>query len=255
MSRFVDEPQQPEAPQKPKKMQTRRADPFYIWMLVLIAIVALLTVAVTSFFAASSQYAASSNPTGGVSSEVLSSLPSTFSQEQQTASAPADTSSAASSIGVSSQDTVSGSASSEAGASSEQVSSDVVNSAPAVDHTKADQFFAQNVIDSEKENGLNEAASTAAIVKVYEDGIGRWKTAVNDMVNRIDRLTDTDALKQQAAWADDAAKQIDEQKKNLTEDSGTAKQLEIAEFTYELYRTRAQELYRQLYRLDPDFRL
>lgn len=248
MSRFADESPQPK--KEPVK-KDRRMDPFYVWMLVSMAVVLIITVGLTVYFLSTAR-PDSSEPDGTPSDTLISGTSSTEETPSQVESNPTGATSVQD-TSVPDTSTESVPSSEESAASSETDPS----SASETDRVAATAAFLKNRIDRETEGALTEAGSTTMILNVYDHAITEWETALNQLVNHLDRYITTGerVTEEQKRWANQTETQIEAERKKITEDSGTAKQLEIAQFSYELYRARALELFIRLYHFNPTYEI
>lgn len=230
MNRYKDD-----SPQTPGN--ARRTDPFYILMLILIAVVAALTVSVVAFLISSGRTAASSGTESGDSS-VGSSVSSDSASSDAASSDPASSGSASSDASLD--------ASSAAGSSGSAHPS----SASAEDAAMA--AFEENTIDRKKEAALLSAQSTTEILKVYDTTFTEWKTAVAQMITQL-KTYRVDLSQEQTRWLSETDAAI-VAKDKTAQAGGSAQQIEAAEYKCQLYRDRARVLFARLAQYNPDYR-
>ena len=235
MNRYKDD-----SPQTPG--DARRTDPFYILMLILIAVVAALTVSVVAFLISSGRTAASSGTESGDSS-VESSVSS------ESVSSELASSSTTSSDLASSGSELSGASS---GASSTAGSSGSAHPSSASTEDTAMAAFEENTIDRKKEAALLSAQSTTEILKVYDTTFAEWKTAVAQMMTQL-KTYRVDLSQEQTRWLSETDAAI-AAKDKTAQAGGSAQQIEAAEYKCQLYRDRARVLFARLAQYNPDYR-
>lgn len=147
-----------------------------------------------------------------------------------------------------SSESASDSASSESSdaTSSEEVSSSVSSS------DSTDEKFDSNPIDAELEEEMKNANTTTDAVEIYNKKIEKWKNVIQREVTIISTRS-ADAKTEQSTWEQMAASLISEKEKQCAQQGGSAAQLELAGYIYDLYRSRAKDLYHIALEIDPTF--
>lgn len=230
MSRYI--PDSPKDRSRSVKTKKRRMDPFYILMIILMAVVAALTVSTVAFLISSGRHAL---------------LTSSQNASSELSSSESETSADPSSLQPESQNETS----SNAGSSSES-NPDFDDPSSGTASLAADAAFAENSIDQKKEAALMNADSTTEILQVYDTTLTEWKNAVQKMYMLL-KDSQVDLTSEQNVWMTETAKSIAAKETELNE-GGSAKQIEVAEYKCQLYRDRAQVLFARILKLNPNYR-
>lgn len=211
----------------------RRMDPFYVLMLILVAVVAALTVSVVAFLVSTGRTGGASSAESAASSEVESAV-SSEAPESAASDLPesADGSSSAESSGATS-------------------GSGATSSAGSVEDA-AMATFEENTIDRKKEAALLRAQNTTEILSVYDATLTEWKTAVNQMVTKL-RTYRVELSQEQADWLAETDGAI-AAKDRAAQEGGSAQLIEAAEYKCQLYRDRARILFGRIAQHDPAYR-
>lgn len=238
MTRFSDEPQELFTHTYVSGRNSGKG--FYVTMVALIIAVALITAGLCMYFA-------STAGAGDAASGSEFSIPESSSAVSEEPSSDALSSGNASS----NESSLPTSSSSESDPSSVKPSSGT--SSQPVSNKQAELAFEKNSVDAKHAAALNKAKSTDEMLAVYDTSLAAWKRQIAVLVTKLGAYTTANQKALQSAWEKQAAASIQQKENDLNDAGGTIQQLEVAGYTYTIYRQRALDLYIQLYRYNPHY--
>ena len=173
-------------------------------------------------------------------------------------SAPAETSSQESTPQEeSSSDTLSDVSSEDESSSQESASSEAENASSgaassAGNTTVTVDACERHPLSAALEQSLGKASNNIQLLNAYETALNAWKDEIAKEAARLKRvLPDADAFTaEQTAWEEWAEKTFAASEE---EGEGSNAPLNLVREAYEAYRARAQELYVQLVKYEPDY--
>jgi uncharacterized protein YecT (DUF1311 family) len=128
---------------------------------------------------------------------------------------------------------------------------------PKID-TENDDFdakFAENVLDRAYEEEIKSAYTTTDWVMIATKYAEQWQSEIDNAYKcLLVAVDDTASVKaDQAKWQAETDAKISELKSQADENGGSLVRFNVSNEIMLLYRSRAAELYEQLYAYDPDF--
>lgn len=141
--------------------------------------------------------------------------------------------------------------------SSEVSSSSVDSFLPKIDTDNAafNAKFAENVLDSAYEEEIKSAYSTTEWVNISTKYSGLWQKEIDNAYKcLLVAANDTASIKsEQSKWQTETDTKISDLKSKTSEDGGSLVMFNVSNEIMLLYRSRAADLYKQLYAYDPNF--
>lgn len=120
-----------------------------------------------------------------------------------------------------------------------------------------DSVFDQNPIDLDHQEARNNAMSTMDMLEVEGRYAEVWRKEIESAYQKLldaAPAEDQGAIeREQEAWSTGLSAELDKIAGQAQNNAGTMASVQAAVSTQELYRNRAKELYRSLYRYNPDF--
>lgn len=116
------------------------------------------------------------------------------------------------------------------------------------------QKWAKNPLDAAYDAASGSAETTQAMTELANRYAVQWESAVVDAYQKLRKASGDDAaLKaEQEAWASGKEAAL-QQIRDSQAGNGTAGSLAAAAATLDFYRSRARQLYQELFQYDPDF--
>ena len=179
-------------------------------------------------------------------SQVSSAVESTASDVSAAASSAVDSSS--SEAASTAEKTVS-----KSGAITAVPESGAVSSSPSSDPAFNKKWSA-NPLDKAFKTASEEADTNKKILQLYSDYADKWQNEVASAYERLMTVSGNDAAlkNEQTEWVNGKADALQKLKESVASD-GTGAALAVANKTMQFYRSRAQQLYFELYKYDPNF--
>ncbi|MCH4238681.1 MAG: hypothetical protein LKF71_00160 [Oscillospiraceae bacterium] len=145
------------------------------------------------------------------------------------------------------------SAVSKSAAIGETPASGAVSSAPTKDAAFNKKWTA-NPIDAAFSKAEDAADSTSKIVKMYSDFTDRWQQEIAAAYDRLMTVSGNDAAlkNEQTTWVNGKEESIKKIKDSVASGSNGAA-IAVANKTMQFYRGRAQQIYYEIYKYDPNF--
>ncbi|MDD3229026.1 MAG: hypothetical protein PHE09_07375 [Oscillospiraceae bacterium] len=112
----------------------------------------------------------------------------------------------------------------------------------------------ENPIDAAFQKDNQSAGSSRQMVKLYSDYANKWKNEIASAYDRLMTVSGNDAAlkNEQNSWVSGQAEAL-QKIKNSVVSGGTGASVAIASKIMQFYRSRAQQIYSELYQYDPKF--